>query len=87
MVPNYNIMVLVSILCTSVWTPVPAEVAAYIQSGGTVVSAEATTADTNTDDEEDSVDWEAAEEGAQELQVGNTPLCQLTAIMPYHHFS
>ncbi|XP_043230807.1 cell division cycle protein 123 homolog [Amphibalanus amphitrite] len=52
----------------SVWVPVPAEVAAYIRSGGTVVSSEATTADTNTDDEEDSVDWEAAEEGADELQ-------------------
>lgn len=52
----------------SVWLPVPAEVAAYIQSGGTVVSTEATTADTNTDDEEDCVDWEAAEEDAPELQ-------------------
>ncbi|XP_037080134.1 cell division cycle protein 123 homolog isoform X2 [Pollicipes pollicipes] len=54
----------------SVWLPLPDEVAAYVRSDGTVVSTEATHADTQTDseDEEDAVDWHAAEEDAPELQ-------------------
>lgn len=52
------------------WLPLPEEVVTYASSDGTVVSADTGPANAgDSDDDDDSVDWESAEEDTPSLQV------------------